>query len=225
MNNTAQEKTEVIIEKHSLAIRWFHWVNFPVIMLMIWSGILIYWANPMYFPLPSEVSTFLHIDHQLATGMGWHFFLMWFFTINGILYFSFLLISGEWRWIIPDKKSFSEASQVLLHDLKISKNKPVVRGKFNGAQRIVYSAVIVMGLGSLLTGIAIYKPVQVGWFTQLLGGYEAARLEHFILMILFILFFIIHVLQVMRAGWNNFRAMIAGYEIQKSEEAKKTEQA
>ena len=114
---------------------------------------------------------------------------------------------------------------MLLHDLKISKNKPVVRGKFNGAQRIVYSAVIVMGLGSLLTGIAIYKPVQVGWFTQLLGGYEAARLEHFILMILFILFFIIHVLQVMRAGWNNFRAMIAGYEIQKSEEAKKTEQA
>jgi len=70
-----------------------------------------------------------------------------------------------------------------------------------------------MGLGSLLTGLAIYKPVQFGWLTRLLGGYEAARIEHFVLTIGYVLFFIVHVAQVVRAGWNNFRSMVAGFEI------------
>src|SRR5689334_24367235 len=37
-----------IEKKHPLAIRWFHWINFPVLMVMIWSGLLIYWANDVY---------------------------------------------------------------------------------------------------------------------------------------------------------------------------------
>ena len=70
-----------------------------------------------------------------------------------------------------------------------------------------------MGLGSLLTGLAIYKPTQFGWLTQLLGGYEFARIIHFALTIGYVLFFIVHIAQVVRAGWNNFRAMVAGFEI------------
>ena len=35
-------------KKHPLAVRWLHWVNFPLLTMMIWSGILIYWANPVY---------------------------------------------------------------------------------------------------------------------------------------------------------------------------------
>ena len=31
--------------KHPLAIRWMHWINFPVLFTMIWSGILIYWND------------------------------------------------------------------------------------------------------------------------------------------------------------------------------------
>jgi thiosulfate reductase cytochrome b subunit len=70
-----------------------------------------------------------------------------------------------------------------------------------------------MGAGSLVTGLAIYKPVQLAWLTALLGGYQWARWEHFWLTIGYVLFFVIHIVQVARAGWNNFRAMIAGYEI------------
>jgi thiosulfate reductase cytochrome b subunit len=62
----------------------------------------------------------------------------------------------------------------------------------------------------------IYKPVQLHYLTFLLGGYAAARLEHFILMIGFILFFMVHVVQVLKAGWNQFRAMVTGYEIKKN---------
>jgi cytochrome b subunit of formate dehydrogenase len=34
--------------KHSLATRLFHWANVPILAVMIWSGLLIYWANDVY---------------------------------------------------------------------------------------------------------------------------------------------------------------------------------
>ncbi len=71
-----------------------------------------------------------------------------------------------------------------------------------------------MGAGSLLTGLAIYKPTQTHWLTTLCGGYEMARWLHFWLMMAFCGFFLVHVLQVILAGWNNFRSMISGYELQ-----------
>jgi thiosulfate reductase cytochrome b subunit len=71
-----------------------------------------------------------------------------------------------------------------------------------------------MGAGSVITGLAIYKPVQLGWLTELLGGYEFARLVHFALTIGYLLFFLIHLIQVVRAGWSNFQSIVTGYEIE-----------
>jgi thiosulfate reductase cytochrome b subunit len=209
-------------KKHPLAIRWFHWVNFPLLLIMIWSGLLIYWANAVYrlglgghtlfhfFPDPFFDA--LGIPYRLAEGMSLHFFFMWFFAINGVLYVVYTVVSGEWRYLVPNRHSFREAIQVVLHDLRLSKAEPAPR-RYNGAQQIAYTAVILMGGGSLLTGVAIYKPVQFAWLTHLLGGYEWARWEHFSLAVGYVLFLVIHVVQVARAGWNNFRAMVTGYEI------------
>jgi thiosulfate reductase cytochrome b subunit len=74
--------------------------------------------------------------------------------------------------------------------------------------------VVLMGAGSVVTGLAIYKPAQLSGLTALLGGYEFARFLHFWLMIGYVLFFIIHIAQVIRAGWNNFRSMVSGYEVE-----------
>jgi thiosulfate reductase cytochrome b subunit len=211
-----------IRKKHSLALRWFHWINFPVLAIMIWSGLMIYWANGVYKIgfgnntllkfFPDSFYKALDLPHHLAKGMAFHFVFMWFFAINGLLYILYTVFSGEWKLLLPRKNSFKEAWQVLLHDLHLSKYHPPEK-KFNGAQQIAYTSIIIMGFGSLLTGLAIYKPVQLQPLANLLGGYEAARVEHFILTIGYVLFFIIHILQVIRAGWNNFRAMIAGFEV------------
>jgi thiosulfate reductase cytochrome b subunit len=75
-----------------------------------------------------------------------------------------------------------------------------------------------MGAGSVLTGLAIYKPAQLGWLTALFGGYEAARMFHFALTVLYVLFFALHVWQVVLAGWNNFRSMVSGWEVVNEEE-------
>ena len=215
-----------IKEKHPLAIRWAHWVNFPILMIMIWSGMLIYWANDVYtFTIfghtffkffPDWFNKALNIPFRLAEGMAFHFLFMWVFAFNGFLYVLYTAISGEWRQLLPNRHSFKEAWLVLLHDLHIRKMLPP-QNKYNAAQRIAYTSIIVMGFGSLFTGLAIYKPVQFYWATWLCGGYHLARIEHFVLTIGYVLFFVIHIVQVIIAGWNNFRSVISGFEIVKEQ--------
>jgi thiosulfate reductase cytochrome b subunit len=221
-----------LVAKHSRPTRWMHWINVPVLGIMIWSGLLIYWANDIYAIrvggttllrfFPDAFYAALRIPHRLAEGMAWHFAFMWIFALNGIAYVGYTFFSGEWRHLVPTWRSFGEAWQVVLHDLRLSKAKLPAR-KFNAAQQFAYTGVILMGAGSVLTGLAIYKPVQLAWLTNLLGGYEWARLEHFALTIGYVLFFMVHITQVIRAGWNNFRAMISGYEIVADNEEAKNE--
>ena len=208
--------------KHTRATRWFHWINVPVLSIMIWSGLLIYWANDVYWIgwgnvvlfrfFPNWFYQWFGFDHRLAEGMAWHFAFMWLFAANGIAYVTYTIISGEWRHLVPNRNSPREAWQVLLHDLKLSKTEPPKR-KFNGAQQFAYTGVILMGLGSLLTGLAIYKPTQLAWLVACFGGYPMAREIHFALTIGYCLFVPVHLLQVAKAGWNNFRAMAIGYEV------------
>ena len=230
-------------KKHPLAIRWFHWVNFPVLLVMMWSGVLILWAydayptprlplrvpdrisvyrwgvTPVYadkneddYPVPAARRSDINLGFRLAEGMNWHFVFAWLFTLNGVAYVLYTWLSGEWRHLLPRRESFREAFQVVLHDLRIRK-EPLPPAKFNHAQRIAYTGVVLLGALMVLTGLAIYKPTQLSWLTTLLGGYQAARVEHFVLTCLFALFFLVHIAQVARAGWNNFRAMVTGYEV------------
>ncbi len=98
---------------------------------------------------------------------------------------------------------------VTLNDLHLRRGLPPQK-KYNGAQKIAYTVVVLMGAGSLVTGLAIYKPTTLHWITTLLGGYEMARWFHFWLTMGFCIFFFIHVVQVALAGWNNFRSMVTG---------------
>jgi len=215
-----------IKEKHPLVIRWAHWVNFPILMIMIWSGLLIDWAYPTYSItlfghrffkfFPQSFFKALNIPYRLAEGMAFHFLFMWFFAINGFVYVLYTIFSGEWRYLLPNRRSFKEAWQVLLHDLHIRRSLPL-QNKYNAAQRIAYTSIIVMGFGSLVTGLAIYKPVQFYWLTWFCGGYRMARIEHFVLTIGYVLFFVIHIVQVILAGWNNFRSVVSGFEIVEEE--------
>ena len=207
--------------KHLLAVRWFHWINFPLLFLMIWSGTLIYWAYPIYSfgPLhffPKWFYSLFNIEHRLAEGMALHFFFMWLFVLNGLAYVTYTVISGEWRFLVPERRSLRDAIQVTLVDLHLRKGLPAQK-KYNGAQRIAYTSVILMGAGMLVTGLAIYKPTQAHWLTTMLGGYEMARWLHFWITMSFLGFFLVHVGQVVLAGWNNFRAMVSGREIQRAD--------
>jgi thiosulfate reductase cytochrome b subunit len=183
---------------------------------------MIYWAYDPYrvgfsrFTLfhffPDWFYNSTHVIHKLALGMAIHFAFAWLFAINGIAYLIYTVVSGEWRELAPDRKAFSEAIQVIMHDLGFHVPLPRQR-RYNAMQRITYTSIIVMGGLSLLTGLAIYKPAQLHWLTTLCGGYQWARFEHFWLTIGYVVFFVIHIVQVIRAGWPNFRAMVSGYDV------------
>src|SRR5579871_657536 len=176
MEEKAMNRLEL---KHPKAIRWMHWVNFPVLTVMIWSGLLIYWANDVYALGVGGLTLFrffpdwfyraLRLERGLAMGMAYHFTFMWIFALNGLCYVLYTFLSGEWRHLLPNRHTPGEAWQVVLPDLKL-RTTPLPRAKFNGAQRLAYTGVIVMGAGSLVTGLAIYKPSQLAGITNLLGG-------------------------------------------------------
>ncbi len=105
-----------------------------------------------------------------------------------------------------------------LHDLRLRKTAPP-RRKFNGAQQIAYTSIVLMGAGSLITGLAIFKSVQFGWLTAMLGGYAGGAAGAFPAHLGYVLFFFVHIAQVIRAGWNNFRSMVTGLELVEKEEA------
>jgi len=217
------------VHKHLRAIRYLHWINVPLLSIMVWSGMLIYWAYDPYKISVGGVVLFkffpdwfyrtFDLESGLATGMAYHFAFMWLFAFNGFVYVAYTFWSGHWRELKPNCRTPIEAFHVVLHDLKLRK-APLPPGKFNAAQKLAYTGVILMGAGSLISGLAIYKPTQLWWLTGLLGGYQTARLIHFALTIGYCLFFVIHISQVIKAGWNNFRSMVTGYEIvPKTEEA------
>jgi len=236
---TQPEETLHIRRKHALALRWMHWINFPLLFTMIWSGILIYWADSipnvghlsrvyrigigshtLFRLFPHWFYSALGAPYKLTVGLGYHFFFMWLFLINGIAYFVYLAVSGAWREIVPERGAVRNAWRMLLHDLHLRRGAPP-QGKYNAAQRIAYTGVLLMGAGSVVTGFAIWKPSSLHWITTLCGGYETARLIHFCLTLAFVAFFLVHVTQVALAGWNNFRSMVSGDEIVKKATSEK----
>ena len=201
-----------IIERFPAWLRFTHWMNVFLLTGMIWSGILIYWANRVYTPfLPDSFYVFLGLDHRLAEGLWWHFAIAPLFAVNGLAYGTGLAITGEWKSLVPRLADFRGAWRVLLHDLGIRREKPV-QGKLNSAQKFAYTGVIAMGAGSLITGLAVAKPKTLWWLAGAMGGYEAARWLHFALTVSYLAFIVVHLAQVARAGYGALRSMVAGFE-------------
>jgi thiosulfate reductase cytochrome b subunit len=134
---------------------------------------------------PAWFYEFLGVPFRLAEGLQLHFFFMWFFLINGIIYVTYLVFRANGGRFCPVPGSLKRAALVTLHDLHIVKKLPA-QGKYNDAQRIALHGRDFDGRGFGLTGLAIYKPLQLSWLTNLLGGYEWARWQHFWLMIAFV---------------------------------------
>jgi thiosulfate reductase cytochrome b subunit len=175
----------VMKEKHPRLLRITHWLNVIFLSLMVWSGILIYWADQAFLKIPDELIEVFGINHRLAEGMGWHFFIMWPFCLNAFIYLIYLALKGAWKQ------------------------------KYTWAQRFAYTGAIILGTSGVLSGFCIYKPVQLGLITSLLGGYRSARFIHFVSMVGLVIFVIVHLIQVIKAGFNHFRGMVAGFEIEK----------
>jgi thiosulfate reductase cytochrome b subunit len=138
----------------------------------------------------------LTLGHWLAGARHWHFAFAWLFTANAAIYTGWLFASGEWRRrLFFPRRDARNAWHTLLHDLRLRREPPAPAGLYNGMQRLVYTAVLLVAPLLVLSGLAIYKPVQLPRLTALLGGYDAARAIHLGVLAALGLFLVVHVIQ------------------------------
>jgi len=189
-----------------LAIRIAHWSNVVFLVIMAGSGLQILTAYPALGPRGEQYSWYpfqntpppewLTLGGWLAGGRHWHFAIAWFFVANGLFYLIYFSASGEWRrrLFIPGR-DFSNAFKQFAYYLRLRKNPPDP-DFYNGLQRMAYSSVILFGVIMVLSGLAIYKPVQLHFLAVLFGGYDGARVVHLAGLCLFGIFVLIHLILV-----------------------------
>jgi thiosulfate reductase cytochrome b subunit len=207
------------VKRHHGLVRLAHWVNAIVLLGMIASGLQIYAAfnhfGPRGAPYPNPLDghalpEWARLGGWLAGGLNWHFALAWPFVITGLVYLGFLALSGEWRALLFGPRDLVPALQMQLYYLRLRKTHPP-QGKHNALQKGAYTFIVLLGALSVLTGFAIYKPVQLAWLTRLFGGYELARYWHFWAVWIFVAFTLLHVALVFLVDPASLRAIVTGW--------------
>ncbi len=194
--------------QHPAVIRVTHWINVIALAIMVCSGLRIYNASPIWdFTIPAWAT----LGGWLAGARQWHFFGMWLFAVNGLVWFSYNILSRHGRRTTLFRLSdVRGVVPMILYYVRLRKVHPPSK-KYNALQKLAYTATAAIGAVALLSGIAIYWPVQFQSLTRLFGNYDTARIWHFGAMAAIVLFFGGHLVMVASAGWANAVSMITGW--------------
>jgi thiosulfate reductase cytochrome b subunit len=138
----------------------------------------------------------LTLGGWLAGARHWHFAIAWFLVLNGAIYLAYFFGRGEWRrrMFLPvrDARNAIRMAACYLH---LSRTPPPPNF-YNGLQRFAYTSVILAVIVQTLSGLAIYKPVQLHWLATLFGGYDGARTIHLLGLAYIAMFVAAHIVLV-----------------------------
>ncbi|MFN2383208.1 MAG: cytochrome b/b6 domain-containing protein [Gemmatimonadota bacterium] len=204
---------------HPLTIRAAHWLHAVLLLGMIASGLQIFHAYPAFaerggsfccWPFAgSRFPEAVRLGGWLAGGLQWHFFLMWFFVANAAVYATYLFVSGEWRRRLFHPRDAPGAWQMLAYYLR-RRPEPPPHGMYNGLQKLSYTGTLGLGVLSVVTGFAIWKPVSLPFLATALGGYVWARYWHFLIVWAFVGFLLGHLFMTLVVDREAARSMIVG---------------
>jgi len=205
--------------RHHWVVRVTHWVNAIALTLMVGSGLRIFNAYPA-FARKGETFCCNPWEHHaipraltfggwLGGARNWHFAMMWVLVVNGLVYLGFVWLHGEWRDLVPRRGVVRDAWEMIRFYVFARRDHPL-QGKHNALQRMAYFALPVVGAIAVITGVAIWKPVQLGGLTRLLGGYALARYWHFLAMLALVALTVGHVFMVFAVDPYSLRSMITG---------------
>jgi thiosulfate reductase cytochrome b subunit len=214
--------------RHHWIVRITHWVNAVALTLMIATGLRIFNAYPAFarkgetfccYPFAGRaIPGWLTFGGWLAGARNWHFATMWILVINACVYLGFIYLHGEWRDLVPTRGDLRDSWQMIRFYTFARPDHPI-QGKHNALQRGAYFAMPIVGLIAVLTGLAIWKPVELSVLTNLLGGYVWARYWHFLAMLALVVLALGHVFMVFAVDPYSLRSMITGgYDESKSPE-------
>jgi thiosulfate reductase cytochrome b subunit len=185
-------------------VRAMHWANAVAMIVMIMSGWQIYNASPLF---PFRFASSITLGGWLAGALLWHFAAMWLLMVNGLIYLITGFATGRFR-----HKLFPITPRGVLSDIKAALTFKLAHddlSTYNYVQKMLYAGIIVVGVLIVLSGLSIWKPVQLSWLVALFGGYDWARYVHFFCMSAIVLFLIVHVALALLVP-KSLRAMIIG---------------
>jgi thiosulfate reductase cytochrome b subunit len=185
-------------------VRTLHWINAVAMIVMIMSGWQIYNASPLFnFVFPPSIT----LGGWLAGGLLWHFAAMWVLMVNGLIYLTLGIVTGRFR-----RKLLPITVDGVVGDTRAALTGRLSHddlSKYNQVQKLLYAGIIVVGVVIVLSGLSIWKPVQLQWLTAVFGGYDFARYVHFAAMASIVGFLIVHVILAVLVP-KSLRAMIIG---------------
>jgi thiosulfate reductase cytochrome b subunit len=185
-------------------VRTVHWINAVAIILMIMSGWQVYNASPLF---GFRFSHSITLGGWLGGALLWHFAAMWLLMVNGLVYLTLGLATGRFR-----NKLLPITPGGVIGDLKAALTGKLSHDDlthYNYVQKLLYAGIIAVGILIVLSGLSIWKPVQLQWLTALFGGYDVARYVHFICMAAIVAFLVVHVALAVLVP-KSLRAMIIG---------------
>jgi thiosulfate reductase cytochrome b subunit len=189
---------------HPVWVRVTHWINVVAMAVMILSGWEIYNASPLFpFTFPRSIT----LGGWLAGALLWHFAAMWLLAVNGLVYLALGIATGRFRSkLVPIRPGdvLADAKAALLGQLAHDD-----LAVYNAVQKLLYLGVILAGIVIVLSGISIWKPVQLQELTAVFGGYDAARYVHFLAMAAIVGFLVVHVVMALLVP-KSLRAMVTG---------------
>jgi Ni/Fe-hydrogenase b-type cytochrome subunit len=209
-----------MVKRNHWIVRVTHWVSVVAIAVMVGSGLEIFNAYPAFARKGEafccapwagrEMPAVLTFGGWLAGARNWHFAMMWVLVATGMVYLGFLALHGEWRALVPRRGDVLDAWQMVRFYLFRRPDHPR-EGKYNTLQKLTYFAMPIVAAWIVFSGLAIWKPVSLGWLTALFGGYVWARYWHFLGMAVLVLLVLAHVFMVLSVDPYSIRSMITGW--------------
>ena len=205
--------------RHHWIVRVTHWVNAIAFTIMVGSGLRIFNAYPAFhrrgetfccYPFEGKpIPSWLTFGGWLGGARHWHFAMMWVLVATGLVYVAFIYLHGEWRDLVPRRGDLRDAWEMIKFYTFARRDHPV-QGKHNALQKGTYFVMPIIAAVIVVSGIAIWKPVSLGWLTNLLGGYVWARYWHFSAMVALVALSVMHVFMVLSVDPYSLRSMTTG---------------
>jgi len=174
---------------HPLPVRIMHWINALAMILMIGSGWKIYNDEVLFGWL--HFPEWITVGGEAQGALQWHFFAMWVLMANGLVYIAYGLITGRFRrklFPIRPREVLAEIGEALRFRLS---HQDITR--YNAVQKLLYTGIILVIVIQVLSGWAVWKPIQLSGLSSLFFGFQGSRLVHFIGMAAIVGFIVVHV--------------------------------
>jgi Ni/Fe-hydrogenase b-type cytochrome subunit len=200
--------------EHPAIVRLCHWSFALATAVLIGSGLEVFAAFPAfggkipqsYLFMPPSV---VRIGGWLGGALQWHVTFAWLLTSSLVIYGAYQIVSQNGSQVLFVGRDVRGVWPVVRHYFLFGP-KPPLTGIYNPLQKLAYSAALALIVVSIISGLALYKPVQLSWLIYGFGGFRLTRVWHFAAMCGLIAFIPAHLVMVVVHGWRNFAGMWTG---------------